>query len=614
MTTAANDRRACEGVCMNVRRKWRYLVPAAAGSLVWALSAGLPAAHAAGPADPATGALVSVGSPPDHHPQNAQNEPALAVDPTNPNILAAGSNDLVDMQPCSRQAATTAAACSFPLGTFNLGVGLGGVYFSFNSGHSWVQPTYQGLTAADCSPTVEPCTPHVGPIHTVPNYFENGLRSRSDPGVAFGPVPKNGTFSYANGTRLYYSNIATNLTDTRIQQGGINNPFAITVSHLDNPTPARVAGQSNWSKPYFVPANIAASAGLDKEQVWADNTATSPFFGRAYVCYTDFHSFSKGNNFAQFPMVAVSADGGQTWKAHHVAPPTTVKAVRQGCTIRTDSHGNVYDFITHFSNTSNNGAQTMVKSTTGGDSWGRPVDFMQMNASCFFFDPVAGRCNSEGPAGARNDLMAMPSIDIANGAPTGAGATDEIVDAWSDGRNGLNHEVSLLSFSTDLGQTWSAPQTVSAPGDRALFTAPAIAPDGSRVYLAYNAFTAPFSTTTATPRPEHGVLRSAAIGAGGVPGAFSTEFTGTSGDARGTAQGRILYNEFLGDYVYAIGTRTYGAGVWTDVPNTADCPAMDAWRQASFNAGQRVFPAPWPIGDCPANWGNSDISSATTAP
>jgi len=136
---------------MNVRRKWRYLVIAAAGSLAWALSAGLPAAHAAAPAPQAgTGALVSVGSPTNIAPRNGQNEPALAVDPTSPNILAAGANDLVDTQPCSEQASTTAGACSFPLGTYNLGVGLMGVYFSFDSGHSWIQPTYHGLTAAGC--------------------------------------------------------------------------------------------------------------------------------------------------------------------------------------------------------------------------------------------------------------------------------------------------------------------------------------------------------------------------------------------------------------------------------------------------------------------------------
>jgi hypothetical protein len=588
----------------------------AAGGVLCALWAAVPGTQAAGAASTATGALVSVGSPTGNHPENAQNEPALAVDPTAPNILAAGANDLVDMQPCSQKAATTAGACSFPLGTFNLGVGLMGVYFSFNSGHSWTQPTYQGLTAAGCSPTVEPCTPQVGPIHTVPNFYENGLRSRSDPGVAFGPVLKNGTFSYANGTRLYYVTLATNLTDTKIQQGGINANFAITVSHIDNLTPAGVADQSNWSKPFFVPAHIAASSGLDKEQVWADNAATSQFFGNVYVCYTDFLSLSRGNNFAQVPSVAVSADGGLTWKAHQVAPPTTAtpQGVRQGCTVRTDSQGVVHAFFTHFSQTSNDGAQTMVTSSTGGDTWGRPVDFMPMNAGCFFVDPVEGRCTMEGPAGARVDLMAMPSIDIANGAPTGAGATNEIVDAWTDGRFGLNHEVSLLSFSTDGGQTWAAPQTVSVPGDRALNSAPAIAPDGSRVYVAYNAFTTPFAATTGTPRLEHGTLLSSAIGAGGAPTGWTTEFVGPSGDARGTTQGRILYNEFLGDYVYAIATPTYGAGVWTNVPNTADCPAMDAWRQASFNAGHHVFPAPWPLADCPANFGNNDISSATTAP
>src|SRR5262249_9705754 len=228
-----------------------------------------------------------------------------------------------------------------------------------------------------------------------------------------------------------------------------------------------VADHLNWSKPFFVPANSAATAGLDKEQVWADNAASSPFFGSVYVCYDDFHSLSKGNNFPLFPSVAVSTDGGLTWKAHHVAPPNADKTL-DGCTVRTDSNGNVYAFFTHFSNTSNNGAQTLVTSSHGGPPCGGRVDFRQMNASCFFCDPAAGGGSSEGPAGARNDLMAMPSVDIANGAPTGADATNEIVDAWSDGRNGLNNEVSLLSFSTDLGQTWSPPPTASPPADQPL--------------------------------------------------------------------------------------------------------------------------------------------------
>jgi len=222
-----------------------------------------------------------------------QNEPALAVDASRPTVLAAGANELVDMQPCSRSASTEHGACSFPLGTFNLGVGLTGVYFSFDSGQTWVQPTYQGLTAVNCDPTVEPCTPELGPIHTAPNFYENGLRSRSDPGVAFGPAPGNGGFSWDNGSRLYFSTIATNLTDTPIDRSGIKSNFALTVSHIDDVTAERVQDQSNWSRPYFVPAKISPTAGLDKEQIWADNAATSPSFGNVYVCYSDFHSFSR---------------------------------------------------------------------------------------------------------------------------------------------------------------------------------------------------------------------------------------------------------------------------------------------------------------------------------
>jgi hypothetical protein len=281
--------------------------------------------------------------------------------------------------------------------------------------------------------------------------------------------------------------------------------------------------------------------------------------------------------------------------------------------VRTDSHGVVYAFFTHFQvGTPGIGTHTMVKSFNGGQTWTPPAEIMSMNDACFFVDQVAGRCVADGIAGARIDLAAMPSVDIANGAPTGQGATNELLNAWSDGRFGFNNEKTLVSFSTDAGATWSAPTVASEDGDRSVYSAPAISPDGRTAYLVYMAFRAPFQSTTASPRPEHGVFRMATIGPNGAPGDWVTVASGPTGDARGTSQGRILYNEFLGDYVYAIATNSYGAGTWTDVRRTADCPAMDAWRQASFNAGHRVFPAPWPLGDCPSAFGNNDIFSATT--
>ena len=108
-------------------------------------------------------------------------------------------------------------------------------------------------------------------------------------------------------------------------------------------------------------------------------------------------------------------------------------------------------------------------------------------------------------------------------------------------------------------------------------------------------------------QPIGGCERSDGLSAGGAVGAWSTLHRGAVGDARGTT--RTLNREAVYDYNYAAATRTYGAAVWMDVRNAADCPAVDAYRQSLID-GTPITP-PAPLTDCPAQFGNNDIYGGT---
>jgi hypothetical protein len=552
-------------------------------------------AHAMPVGAVSTDTFIDFGSNKHLFGQSWQDEPSIAIDPAHPQVLAAGVNDNPDGEACNAGDPTTCP--------YTDGVGGAGISFSTDGGSKWTAPIYTGLSARNCLGPAECVADPNGPISTLPWYDPIGMYTIGDPVLAFGPKPDaHGHFSWANGSRLYYADIALPFAGNLAFKG----QSGIYVSRTDDVAGAMAGTKSAWMAPVLVTKQNAAVT-KDKNQLWVDNAASSPFFGNVYECNVDYRGHGKsyygnGGPIADPVLFARSTDGGDTWSTSQLSAATNNSQTggRQACSIRTTSDGVVVVIWMGRSDTvvTNTSVIYETRSWDGGVHFDKPRAIGTTTA-IGQIDPVQGTFSIDGVAGART--WNAPVLDIANGAPTGAGATDRIVVAWSDDRNGTNLEQGWLIASTDKGGTFASPLGFGRTGDRVNQPAVAISPNGADVYVVYNAYLDPWRSTMADPRRMLGVVRHASwIDLG----TWTTLHAGTIADVRGATSNGID-NEFLGDYNTAWATNSGVFGAWNDARDTSLCPVVDAFRQASIDGSPTAQPAPQ--NDCPDTFGASSI-------
>jgi hypothetical protein len=246
----------------------------------------------------------------------------------------------------------------------------------------------------------------------------------------------------------------------------------------------------------------------------------------------------------------------------------------------------------------------MSRSTDGGVKFDKPRTVANVT-DVGAFDGVES-ISFDGIAGARTS--SFPSLEIANGAPTGAGATNKFALGWSDGA--LNNEHALVQLSSNLGQSWTNPVPVEQSGDRPDFAFIGLSPNGKDLYVVYDGFSDPFQNDTTSPRRFVGVTRHADVSGTTLSSLTTLDRSPRSGDARASSSNALI-DEFIGDYNTVAATNSGAVSVFNDARDAALCPLINTFRQAVVDGTAGDPPAPGT--DCPPTFGNTDIWSAAVS-
>ena len=251
-----------------------------------------------------------------------------------------------------------------------------GVYFSFNGGSSWTQPTYTGWTARDClgPPAVHARTS--ARSARCRGYVENGPRLRRRPGGRLRAAARRRRAASRgrNGSRLYYANLTSNFPAApRVAPSR-----ASRRSPSRGPTTSQAAAAGDNAAPGRTPVVISKQSSTtfsDKEQVWADNARVEPVLRqrlrllgvlpRATAAATPSRPRSSSRR---------STDGGDTWTDEAGRPgdrqrhqPARLTAAPSAPTATATSTSSASARV---------GARTfqlMYRSTDGGAHWTGPT-------------------------------------------------------------------------------------------------------------------------------------------------------------------------------------------------------------------------------------------------